>query len=108
MPEIEWLYFRVFKFSRNAKDFTPFFAKFRENCESKKTHHIDLIRVNFLVKVCSTFCKTIYLNFEMNVCNYVFITKMFCFDIIFFLRVNHSFQQLDKAVSIHSDAIYFT
>ena len=36
---IEWLYFCVFKFSRNAKDFTPFFAKFRENCESKKKRH---------------------------------------------------------------------
>ena len=36
---LEWLYFCVFKFSRNAKDFTPFFAKFRENCESKKKRH---------------------------------------------------------------------
>ena len=36
IPNIEWLYFCVFKFSRNAKDFIPFFAKFRENCESKK------------------------------------------------------------------------
>ena len=40
---IEWLYFRVFKFSRNAKDFTAFFAKFRENCESKKTSHIGYL-----------------------------------------------------------------
>ena len=37
---IEWLYFCVFKFSRNAKDFTPFFAKFRENCESNKTLYL--------------------------------------------------------------------
>ena len=31
--EIEWYHFCVFDFSRNAKDFDPFFAKFRENCE---------------------------------------------------------------------------
>ena len=34
--QVEWLYFCVFKFSRNAKDFTPFFAKLGKNCESNK------------------------------------------------------------------------
>ena len=41
--ELEWLYFCVFKFSRNAKEFTSFFAKFREICENKKIspHWLD-------------------------------------------------------------------
>ena len=34
--KLEWYQFCVFDFSRNAKDFDPFFAKFRENCERNK------------------------------------------------------------------------
>ena len=36
MKNVEWLYFCVLNFSRNAKGFDPFFAKFRENCERNK------------------------------------------------------------------------
>ena len=34
--KLEWYQFCVFEFSRNAKDFDPFFEKFRENCEINK------------------------------------------------------------------------
>ena len=40
---LEWLYFCVLNFSRNAKDFDPFFAKFRENCERKKIVQFTLL-----------------------------------------------------------------
>ena len=36
MKNVEWLYFCVLNFSRNAKGFDPFFANFRENCERTK------------------------------------------------------------------------
>ena len=40
---LEWLYFCVLNFSRNAKDFDPFFAKFRENCERNKITQFTLL-----------------------------------------------------------------
>ena len=40
---LEWYQFCIFDFSRNAKDFALFFAKFRENCERKRLHDTLLI-----------------------------------------------------------------